>query len=77
MIALAFAPIIERYGLRDVVFRVREGPRNVPARLWLGSFTGAQDISDDDLTTIVWEAIPQLKEHLRAPVRSQWEQTTA
>jgi FkbH-like protein len=77
MIALAFAPIIKRYGLRDVVFRVREGPRNVPARLWLGSFTGAQDISDDDLTTIVWEAIPQLKEHLRAPVRSQWEQTTA
>jgi FkbH-like protein len=76
MIALALAPIIERYGLRDVAFSFREGPRNLPARMWLSSFTGAQDISDRSLTTVAWEAIPQLKDHLGAPIANQWEQTT-
>jgi FkbH-like protein len=75
MIALAIAPIIERHRLQEVAFRFREGPRNLPARAWLTSFTGIQDISDEDLITVSWEAIPQLKEHLRAPVASLWEQT--
>jgi FkbH-like protein len=76
MIALALAPIIERYGLRDAAFSFREGPRNLPARMWLSSFTGAPDISNGSLTTVGWEAIPQLKEHLGAPIASKWEQTT-
>jgi FkbH-like protein len=75
MIALALAPIIERHGLRDVVFAFREGPRNLPARMWLSSFTGAQDISDQSITTVAWEAITQLKEHLGASLSSKWEQT--
>jgi FkbH-like protein len=75
MIALALAPIIERCRLHGVAFLFREGPRNMPARIWLTSFTGAQEISDGSFTTIVWEAIPKLKEHLAAPVASQWGQT--
>ncbi len=43
MIALALAPIIERHGLREVAFRFREGPRNLPARIWLTNFTGAHN----------------------------------
>ena len=39
MIAMALAPMIELYGLREVAFRFREGPRNLPARLWLANFT--------------------------------------
>lgn len=76
MIALALAPIIERHGLRDVAFRFREGPRNLPARMWLSSFTGAQDIPDQGVMTVAWEAVPQLKEHLGASLSSKWEQTT-
>jgi FkbH-like protein len=76
MVALALAPIIERHGLRDVAFCFREGQRNLPARMWLANFTGVQDISDGSLTTVVWEAIPQLKEYLGAPIASQWEETT-
>ena len=76
MVALALAPIIERYDLHDVVFCFREGPRNLPARMWLRSFTGAPDISEDGLANATWEAIPQLREHLEAPIASQWEQTT-
>jgi FkbH-like protein len=76
MIALALAPIVERRGLRDVAFSFREGPRNMPARIWLASFTGAQEISDGSRTTAIWEAIPKLKEHLEAPVSSKWEHTT-
>jgi FkbH-like protein len=76
MIALALASIIGRYGLRDVAFSFREGPRNLPARMWLSSFAGAQDISDGSLTTVAWEAIPGLKEHLGTPLLSKWEQTT-
>jgi FkbH-like protein len=75
MIALALAPIIQRCGLRNVTFCFREGPRNLPARMWLRGFIGAQEISDGSLTTFVWEAIPQLKEHLAAPIASRWEQT--
>jgi FkbH-like protein len=76
MVALALAPIIERYNLHDVVFCFREGPRNLPARMWLRSFTGAPDISEDGLANVTWEAIPQLREHLEAPIASQWEPTT-
>jgi FkbH-like protein len=75
MIALALAPIIERCGLHGVAFFCREGPRNMPARRWLTSFTGSQEISDGSFTTIGWEAIPNLKEFLAAPIASQWEQT--
>jgi FkbH-like protein len=76
MIALALAPIIERYELRDVAFCFREGPRNLPARMWLRSFTGVQDISDGGPTAVAWKAIPHLQEHLGAPIASKWEQTT-
>ena len=75
MIALALAPIIERYGLRDVAFVFREGRRNLPTRTWLASFTKVQDISDGGLTTVAWKAIPKLQEHLGAPFASKWEQT--
>ena len=76
MIALALAPIIERHGLREVAFRFREGPRNLPARIWLTSFTGAQHVSDGSLTIALWKTIPQLKEYLGASLSSKWEQTT-
>jgi len=76
MIALALAPIVERHGLREIAFWFCEGPRNLPARTWLTSFTGVQNISDGGFTTVAWEAIPQLKEHLGVPITSQWEQTT-
>jgi FkbH-like protein len=75
MIALALAPIIERHSLRDIAFRFREGPRNLPARLWLTGFTGARDISDGSLTALEWKAIPGIKEHFGAPVASKWEQS--
>ena len=75
MIALALSPIIERYGLRDVAFWFCEGPRNLPARTWLTSFTGQQDISDGRFMTVTWEAIPQLEEHLEAPIASRWERS--
>lgn len=76
MIALALAPIIDRYGLRDVTFRFREGPRNLPARMWLMSFTGVQDIGSEGAVTIAWEAIPQRNKHLAAPIASKWELMT-
>jgi FkbH-like protein len=76
MIALALAPIIDRFGLRDVAFWFREGFRNLPARVWMTSFTGVQDILDGSFTTVVWETIPRLNEHLRAPIASKWEQMT-
>jgi FkbH-like protein len=74
MIALALAPIMERYGLRDVVLKFRQGLRNLPARTWLTDFTGARDIPNDGALTVSWDAIPQLNEHLRASIASQWEQ---
>jgi FkbH-like protein len=76
IIALALAPVIDRYGLRDVAFWFREGLRNLPARIWLTSFTGVQDISDGTFTTVSWNSIPRLNEHLRAPIASKWEQMT-
>jgi FkbH-like protein len=77
MIALALAPVIERYGLRYVVFKFREGPRNLPARMWLTSFTGTQDIANEGAVIGVWEAIPQLHKHLTAPIANKWEHVTA
>ncbi len=74
-IALALAPVIDQYGLRDVVFKFREGPRNVPARMWLMSFTGVQDIANEGAVTVAWEAIPQRNKHLTAPIASKWEHT--
>ena len=76
MIALAIASVMERYGLRDVAFWFREGPRNVPARIWLRSFTGLQDIASGSATTVVWKAVPRLAEHLGAPIANRWEGTT-
>jgi FkbH-like protein len=72
MIALALAPVIDRYGLRDVTFRFREGPRNLPARMWLMSFTGVQDIANEGTVTVAWEAIPERNRHLTAPIVSKW-----
>ena len=40
MIALALAPIIEKSGIPELAFWFREGPRNLPARMWLSGFTG-------------------------------------
>jgi FkbH-like protein len=74
MIALALAPMIDRYGLSDVAFWFREGVRNLPARMWLSSFTGVQDISNESVTAVTWESIPQLNEHLTAQITSKWEQ---
>jgi len=76
MIALALAPVMERYGLRDVAFWFREGPRNIPARMWLRSFTGMQDIPSGSATSVAWKAVPRLAEHLGAPISSRWERTT-
>jgi FkbH-like protein len=76
MIAMALAPVIDRYGLRDVTFRFREGPRNLPARIWLMSFTGVQDIAKEGAVTVAWEAIPQRNRHLTAPIASKWELMT-
>jgi len=76
MIAFALASVMEGYGLRDVAFWFREGPRNIPARMWLRSFTGLQDITSGSATTVVWKAVPRLAEHLKAPIASRWEGTT-
>ena len=73
MIAMALAPMIELYGLREVAFRFREGPRNLPARLWLANFTEQQNIMDEALTTVAWEALSHREEHLRAPITTHWE----
>jgi FkbH-like protein len=72
MIALAIAPIIDRYGLRDIAFQFREGPRNVPARTWLTSFTGVQAVANEGIVAASWEAIPKRNEHLTAPITSKW-----
>lgn len=72
MIALALAPLIDERGLREVAFWFREGPRNLPARMWLKDFTGAQEIAGGSVTTVAWEAIPQRNEHLQAPIRIGW-----
>src|SRR4029077_3174928 len=76
MIAMAIARVIDRHGLRDVTFRFREGPRNVPARMWLMSFTGVQDIANEGNVTVAWEAIPERNRHLTAPIASKWELMT-
>jgi FkbH-like protein len=75
MIALALTAIIDRSGLPEVAFRFREGPRNLPARMWLTSFTGLQDIALDGTTNVAWETIPRRDEYLRAPVTARWEST--
>jgi FkbH-like protein len=77
MIALALVPIVERHGLSEIAFWFCEGPRNLPARMWLTSFTGVQHISDGSLTIVPWETIPQRNEHLSAPITLRWEQIPA
>lgn len=72
MIALAIAPIIARYSLRDIAFKFREGPRNLPARMWLTSFTGVQAVANESVVTAAWDTIPQRNEHLTAPIVSKW-----
>ena len=73
MIALALAPILEKRSLREVAFRFREGPRNVPARMWLAAFTGAKEIKDGSIIRISWEDVPQREEHVNAGVTARWE----
>ena len=77
MIALALSQVIDRYGLREVAFLFRKGPRNLPAHMWLTSFTGVQHIADGSLTIVPWETIPQRNEHLSAPITHRWEQIPA
>jgi FkbH-like protein len=76
MIALALSQIIDRYGLREVAFLFREGPRNLPAHMWLTSFTGVQHIVNGSFTIVAWETIPHRNEHLSAPITLRWEQIT-
>ena len=76
MIALALSPVIDRYGLRDVSFLFRKGPRNLPAHMWLTSFTGVPDIADGSFTSVAWEKISQRDKCLSAPVAYRWEQIT-
>jgi FkbH-like protein len=73
MIALALAPIIGQNRLRNVVFKWREGPRNLPARMWLEGFTGMHELPDHATVTVVWEQLPQLAQHLSAPIANKWE----
>ncbi|MGB8065432.1 MAG: HAD-IIIC family phosphatase [Candidatus Sulfotelmatobacter sp.] len=73
MIALALAPTIEQNRLRNIVFKWREGPRNLPARMWLESFTGMHDLPGHATVTVAWEQLPQLSQHLSAPISSKWE----
>jgi FkbH-like protein len=73
MIALALSPVIDRYGLREASFLFREGPRNLPAHMWLRSFTGVPDIADGSFTSVAWEKIPQRDKCLSAPVAHRWE----
>ena len=35
MIALALSQVIDSYGLRELAFLFRKGPRNLPAHMWL------------------------------------------
>jgi len=77
MIALALSQVIDRYGLRELAFLFRKGPRNLPAHMWLTSFTGVQHIADGSLTIVPWETIPQRNEHLSAPITLRWEQIPA
>ncbi len=76
MIALALSPVIDRYGLRDVTFLFCKGPRNLPAHMWLTSFTGVQDIADGSFTSVAWEKISQRDDLLERAVAYRWEQIT-
>ena len=75
MIALALAPLVKRYGFRETGFWFREGPRNLPARIWLAGFTAIRDtdVRTESLTWISWSAIPELQRLLRAPLSANWE----
>ncbi|MGO9577751.1 MAG: HAD-IIIC family phosphatase [Terriglobales bacterium] len=75
IIARAVAPIVDQYRLHNIAFRFREGPRNLPARMWLTSFTGVQDVAKGTVS-IAWRAISQLNEQLIVPIASKWESTT-
>ena len=76
MIVLALSPVIERYGLRDVSFFFREGPRNLPAHRWLTSFTDMPDIKDGSFTTVDWEKILKRDNYLCGLVAHRWEKFT-
>jgi FkbH-like protein len=76
MIALALSQVIDRYGLRELAFLFRKGPRNLPAHMWLSSFTGVPDIADGSFTSVTWKNILQRDNCLRAPVVYKWEQIT-
>jgi FkbH-like protein len=76
MIVLALSQLIDRYGLRELSFLFRKGPRNLPAHMWLTSFTDVPDIADGSFTSVIWDNISQLDNCLRAPVAYRWEQIT-
>src|SRR5262249_45663005 len=75
MVALALLPIMDQHRLNNLAFKFCDGPRNLPARNWLSRFTGVPDLSNDATVAVAWDAIPQRREHLSAPIASKWEHT--
>jgi FkbH-like protein len=73
MIALALAPVVEQKRLHSIVFKWRQGPRNMPARMWLESFTGIHQVPNNATITVAWKQLPQLSQYLSAPIASKWE----
>jgi FkbH-like protein len=72
MITRAVAPIADQHSLHNIAFRFHEGPRNLPARMWLTSFTRGQNVAEGTVS-ITWGVISQLDEQLTAPITSKWE----
>lgn len=73
MIAQALAPVMQRNHLRGIVFEFQEGPRNLPARMWLQDFTGKPAIANGNSIRVDWPDIAKLSEYLNAPISSRWE----
>jgi FkbH-like protein len=73
MIALALAPLVERHGVRELRIFFRSGPRNQPARSWLESLAGVAELPEQDFVPVCWQAIPNLRELLAAPLAASWE----
>lgn len=73
MIAQALAPVMQRNHLRGIVFEFQEGPRNLPARMWLQDFTGKPAIANGNSIRVDWADIAKLSEYLNAPILSRWE----
>jgi hypothetical protein len=73
MIVQALAPVIQMNRLRGIVFEFQEGPRNLPARMWLQDFTGKPTITGSNSIRVDWPDIAKLSEYLNAPISSRWE----